>query len=158
MISCAEQLIRNCINYSQDGCTLAKIFWHACIPVKYINIQYIKFKHGHNLRSLTPEMLILKITSRLFELLHPTFVNNSLYRWPTTSHKPTATLSSHAQLRLMAAHLISSLGHTPRVSAGSFCEIWKKYTNLKFGSRHTKMISSYSYMLRKIEIKCLYIL
>jgi hypothetical protein len=41
------------------------------------------------------------------------------------------------------------------------CEVFlvkfkNKNTKAKFGSRDTKMISSYSYMLRKIEIKYLY--
>jgi hypothetical protein len=36
----------------------------------------------------------------------------------------------------------------PRVVAGSFGEIENKNTKVIFGSRHTKMFSSYSYMLR----------
>jgi hypothetical protein len=32
-----------------------------------------------------------------------------------------------------------------------------KNNKVKFGSKYTKMISLYSYMLREIKIKCLYI-
>jgi hypothetical protein len=51
--------------------------------------------------------------------------------------------------------LLKTLGDTHALLWDLLMKFENKNTKVKFGSRHTKMISSYSYMLGKIEINVL---